>query len=101
MDVQVVRLDWVRKNEERSTPQLDPSKSLSAIQPLDLKEITFLLKRPEDFLTDGDIAAAQVLLIRAANAGSLQAALKVGMTFDPIFLAQSGVLGLAPDVALA
>ena len=101
MDVQVVRLEWIRKEEERFTPQLDPSKSLSAIQPLDLEEIAFLIKRGEDFLTVGDFAAAQIFLKRAANAGSPQAALKVGMTFDPIFLAQNRVLGLAPDVALA
>jgi hypothetical protein len=103
IDVQVVRLEWIRKEEERFTPQLDPSKSLSAIQLLDLEEeeIAFLIKRGEDFLTLGDIASAQILLKRAANAGSPQAALKVGMTFDPIFLAQNGVVGLAPDVALA
>lgn len=103
IDVQVVRLEWIRKEEERFTPQLDPSKSLSAIQLLDLEEeeIAFLIKRGEDFLTVGDIASAQILLKRAANAGSPQAALKVGMTFDPIFLAQNGVVGLAPDVALA
>jgi hypothetical protein len=116
MDVQVVRLEWVRKEEERFTPQLDPwvrkeeerftpqldpSKSPSAIQPLDSEEIAFLMKRGEDFLTAGDIAAAQIFLKRAANAGSPQAALKVGMTFDPIFLGQNGVLGLAPDAAMA
>jgi hypothetical protein len=103
IDVQVIRLEWIRKEEERFTPQLDPSKSLSAIQLLDLEEeeIAFLIKRGEDFLTVGDIASAQILLKRAANAGSPQAALKVGMTFDPIFLAQNGVVGLAPDVALA
>jgi hypothetical protein len=103
IDVQVVRLEWIRKEEERFTPQLDPSKSLSAIKLLDLEEeeIAFLIKRGEDFLTVGDIASAQILLKRAANAGSPQAALKVGMTFDPIFLAQNGAVGLAADVALA
>jgi hypothetical protein len=101
MDLQVVRLEWIQKEEERFTPQLDPSKSLSAIQPLDLEEIAFLMKRGEDFLTFGDIPSARILLKRAANAGSPQAALKVGMTFDPIFLAKNGVRGLAPDVALA
>jgi hypothetical protein len=101
MDVQVVRLEWIREKEERSTPQLAPSKPPPGIQPLDPEEIATLIKRGEEFLKTGDIAGAQISLKRAANAGNAQAALEVGMTFDPVFLTQRGVLGFAPDVAQA
>jgi hypothetical protein len=101
MDVQVVRLEWIRKKEDRLTPQLDPSKPPPVIQPVDPKQITILIERGEEFLKSGDIAAARISLTRAANAGNAQAALEVGMTFDPGFLAQKGVLGFAPDVAQA
>jgi hypothetical protein len=52
MDVQVVRLEWIRKEEERFTPQLDSSKPQSAFQPLELAEIE--LKRAEDSQETGD-----------------------------------------------
>jgi TPR repeat protein len=41
------------------------------------------------------------LLKRAANAGNAQAALELGMTFDPASLVERGVVGSAPDVAQA
>lgn len=103
MDVQVVRFEWIRKEKEEkySTPEPDRSKSPPVISPLNPEEIAFLIKRGDDFLSVGDIAAAQMLLKRAANAGSAQAALEVGMSFDPVFLAERGVLGFAADVAQA
>ena len=101
MDVQVTRLEWIREKEERSTPRLDTSKPPPGIQPLDPEEIATLIKRGEEFLKTGDIAGAQISLKRAANAGNAQAALEVGMTFDPVFLTERGVLGFAPDVAQA
>jgi hypothetical protein len=102
MDVQVVRLEWIRKKEDRLTPHLDTSKPPPPVlQPPDPKETTTLMESGEEFLKTGDIAAARISLIRAANAGNAQAALMVGMTFDPGFLAQRGVLGFAPDVAQA
>jgi TPR repeat protein len=52
-------------------------------------------------LRHGEIAAARLLLRRAAGAGHAQAALKLGMTFDPAFLTKWGVLGIAADEAQA
>jgi TPR repeat protein len=74
-----------------------PEQPKPALQPLDPEEIATLLKRAEDFLKIGDIAAARLALRRAAAAGNAQAALSLGMTFDPAVLAEQGVLGLAPD----
>ena len=60
-------------------------------------EVAALMKRADDFLRTGDIASARLVLARAAGAGDAQAALTLGGTFDPGFLAEKGVLGPAPD----
>jgi hypothetical protein len=101
MDSQVVRLEWIQKKEERLTRPLEPSKPPPVIQTLGPEEIATMLKRGEDFLKNGDIASARLLLKRAANVGNAKAALELGMTFDPVFLAERGVLGSAPDVVQA
>jgi hypothetical protein len=93
---QVVRLEWIEKKEQGSAPQPDASKPPAVIQ-LDPEAIATL----EQFLKDGDILSARLLLKRAASAGNAQAALELGMTFDPAFLAERGVVGFAPDVSQA
>jgi hypothetical protein len=111
MDSQIVRLEWVQKkeNEARLTPRLDatrleptrPEPAKPVVQPLDPEEIATLVRRAEDFLKIGDIAAARLALRRAANSGHAPAALALGMTFDPFFLAELGVLGFAAEPAQA
>jgi hypothetical protein len=110
MDSQIVRLEWVQKKEEaRLTPRLDatrleptrPEPAKPAVQPLDPEEIATLVRRAEDFLKIGDIAAARLALRRAANSGHAPAALTLGRTFDPSFLAEQGVLGFAAEPAQA
>ncbi len=41
------------------------------------------------------------MLRQAANSGNAQAALDLGMTFDPAFLAKWGAVGFTADVAQA
>jgi TPR repeat protein len=65
------------------------------------EEIAILVKRGNDLLTDGDIAAARLLLRRAAEAGSAEAALALGTTFDPVALQRLGAIGASPDLAKA
>ena len=96
LDSQVVRLEWIEKKEQRPTPQTNASKPPTVIQ-LDPDAIATL----ERFLKDGDILSARLLLKRAASAGNAQAALKLGMTFDPVFLSERGVVGFGPDVEQA
>ena len=74
-----------------------PQPPKPVLQPLEPEEIATLLQRAEEFLKIGDIAAARLALRRAAAAGNAQAALSLGMTYDPAVLAEQGVLGLAPD----
>jgi hypothetical protein len=72
-----------------------------ALQPIDGSEIAALLKRGQDYLQNGDIVSARLMLRRAATAGDPHAALLLGATFDPIVLRDLGVLGFSPDPAQA
>jgi hypothetical protein len=76
----------------------EPAPEGKAVQPvIDPQEVVALLKRGQDYLQNGDIVSARLMLRRAANAGDPQAALLLGATFDPIVLRDLGVLGFTPD----
>ena len=60
-----------------------------------------LMARGRELLRNGDIAAARLALGRAARAGNAPAALELGMSFDPKFLHQLGVVGLRPEIEQA
>jgi hypothetical protein len=72
-----------------------------AIQQLDPSEIASSLKRADDLIASGDLAAARLVLRRAANAGDARAAMTLGGTYDPVILEKLGVHGFVPDVAMA
>jgi hypothetical protein len=69
--------------------------------PLDSDEIATLVKRGQDFIANGDLAAARLLLRRAAEAGSADAALTLGTTYDPVMLRRIGAIGATADLAQA
>jgi len=102
MDSQAFRLEWIRKNETRPAPQPppqpEPSKQPPAAPAIDPADVATLVR---NFLKNGDIASARLLLKQSANAGNAQAALELGMTFDPVFLKKWNVPGFAPDAAQA
>ncbi len=60
-----------------------------------------LLARGDVYLRAGDIASARLFYERAADAGDGHAALQVGATFDPTFLASVGLRSLPGDPAQA
>jgi hypothetical protein len=68
---------------------------------LDPGEIATLIKRSQAFIQNGDLPSARILLQRAADAGSPDAALALGATYDPLAIRQLGVIGLQPDAARA
>lgn len=85
-----------------ATPQASPP----AVQPpadqhLTATEIAALVTRGDAFLSAGDIASARLFYERAADAGDSAAALRLGATFDPIFLGRVGVRGNPGDPARA
>ncbi len=63
--------------------------------------MTALIKRGKDSLMSGDIISARLLLRRAADAGSADAALALGATFDPVVIRRLGAVGMTPDIAQA
>jgi hypothetical protein len=72
-----------------------------AIHHLDASEIAALLKRAESLVGSGDLAAARLVLRRAAEAGDARAAMMLGGTYDPTVLDKLGVHGLVPDLTMA
>jgi len=64
-------------------------------------EVATLVKRGKDALGSGDLAAARLLLRRAAEAGNADAAMALGATFDPLVIRRMGAIGAEPDAARA
>jgi hypothetical protein len=105
IDSQIVRLEWLPKQEIRQAPSPIPNKAApnpaAEIHALAPEEIAALIRRGEDFFKAGDVPSARIALRRAAQSGNAQAALALGATFDPILLAERGVIGFAPDATQA
>jgi hypothetical protein len=79
----------------------EPTMSADAIHHLEPDVIAALLRRADALIASGDVAAARLVLRRAANAGDAAAAMMLAGTYDPANLAKLGVHGIVPDVAMA
>jgi len=80
-----------------------PSKQalVSAVPAANPEDLKLLIARGKQFVEVGDLVAARILFLRAVTAGDAAAAVAMGETYDPIFLADRGVLGVPanPDKA--
>ena len=105
VDTRVVKLEWVPKAEEAAPAAPPAARPVIAVAPqqpqLDPEEINRLIRHGTKLLQSGDIAPARLMLQRAAQAGSGQAALTLGGTYDPEVLREMGVLGFAANPAKA
>jgi hypothetical protein len=81
-----------------SGPQPPRLKGGTTATPLSADEIAARVSRSSDFLKNGDFAAARLLLRRAAESGSANAALMLGKTFDPLYLNELGAVGIQSDI---
>jgi len=72
-----------------------------APMPLSAEATVALIRRGDELLSVGDMVAARLTYERAAAGGNGAAATGVAKTYDPVFLAQSGVRGLRGDPARA
>jgi hypothetical protein len=88
-DRQTLRLQWSAPKREAETRKLDPD------------EIATMLKRGEELFENGDISSARLLLQRAAEGGSEQAAMALAASFDPGVMRNLGVRGVEADVEKA
>ena len=89
-----------------STPQTtaaapEPVAPVDIIHHLEASEIASLLKRADALIASGDVAAARLVLRRAAEAGDARAAMMLAGTYDPTVLDKLSVHGVVPDLAMA
>jgi TPR repeat protein len=68
---------------------------------IDADELAGLLKRARSLIEIGDIAAARLLLERAAGAREASAALLLAQTYDPAVLGTPDMRSITPDPAMA
>jgi TPR repeat protein len=64
-------------------------------------ELAALLARGDVLFSKGDLLAARLFYERAADGGDGQAALKLGETFDPVFLDRAHLRGARGDWSMA
>jgi hypothetical protein len=103
----VVEEAFATRNDPQSLPETvatpvpqlpSPPPPANSAPAIGADEIATLVKRGKDLLLNGDFASARLLLRRATEAGSADAALALGATFDPAVLAKLGAIGAAPDI---
>jgi hypothetical protein len=76
------------------TPAAAPA-TAAPLPPSDL--VSALIQRGDELLQLRDIAAARLLYERAALSGNAHAAMLAGKTYDPLYFAETGITGIAPD----
>ena len=78
-----------------------PVKTLPPIKTLDAETLAALMARARSLMTVGDIAAARLLLERAANAQDATAAFVLAQTYDPAVLGTRDTRSITADAAAA
>jgi hypothetical protein len=111
-DRKSLQLEWTA----RSTPTPMASNSKGASSPvastpvasaepaqrhLGASDITLLVKRGAEMMTNGNIGAARMLFRPAAEAGDQAAAFALAETYDPSVLEKLGAKGITSDTVLA
>jgi hypothetical protein len=83
------------------TATTGPMPAPSPIRRLDDDEVVMLEERGHQLMRTGDVAAARLMLQRAAEAGSPRASLDLGTTYDPMTRGPLALGGIKPDAAMA
>jgi hypothetical protein len=105
---QLAESDSLSSNAPQQAASIAEPQPTGAKQPfpkqpaaLDDNEISAFVNRGNNLLKEGDFAAARVLFERAANAGSAEAALALGSTYDPLAIKRLGAIAVKPDMESA
>jgi hypothetical protein len=85
---------------DREEPK-PPISTVPAPRQLNGEEIAVLLKRGKDLIATGDLAAARLVLQRAADANDVEATLALAATYDPYVLRELKVYSFAADGGMA
>jgi hypothetical protein len=100
-----IRFEWVVASQVRKVEAaVEHSKdkpSTTANRQLSSQQVTSLLKRGNELISSGDLAAARLVLKPAAEAGDPRAAEVLAETYDPNVLQKLSVHGMTPDQAIA
>lgn len=92
--------------QAQSQPQAQAPAAAAPVPPepvrtLDADTLAGLMTRARNLMSVGDIAAARLLLERAANAKDATAALLLAQTYDPAVLGTSDARSIIADTAVA
>jgi TPR repeat protein len=85
----------------QAAPVAESTIPADPIRHLDPDEIASALRRATALIASGDLAAARLVLRRAADAGDARSAMTLAETYDPAILEKLGVHGVVPDLAKA
>jgi hypothetical protein len=97
IESRAVRLEWIAKSDSPPTKRIEPGVlNARAVQPMS-PENAVLMEKGQVLMRSGDIASARLLFQRLANAGIADAALALAATYDPQYLAQHNLIGVAGD----
>jgi len=100
-DIKTAYQSALQGGAPRAAAVAEPMIPGDAIHHLDPNEIVSSLKRGDVLIASGDLAAARLVLRRAADAGDARAAMTLAETYDPAILEKLGVHGVVPDLAMA
>ena len=92
--------------QQQPQPIASPGPAVAAraeppVREINPDEVAGFVRRAQDLLATGDLQAARLLLLRAAQAHDARAALLLAKSFDPIVSKQSGMADAEPDLAQA
>ena len=98
IDRREVRFEWLAKKESQPEPggSILPANP-APVQSLNADFASSLMRRGQDFLGTGDIAAARILFKRLAEAGIADGAFAMAQTYDPRYLTEHKVIGVVGD----
>jgi hypothetical protein len=98
IESRAARLEWIAKSDTSpSAKQIEPETLNAPSAQLMNAEDAALMERGRDLLKSGDVASARLLFQRLANAGMADAALILAATYDPRYLVQHNLIGVAGD----
>ena len=97
IESRAARLEWIAKSDSPPTKRIEPGVlNARAVQPMS-PENAVLMEKGQVLMRSGDIASARLLFQRLADAGIADAALALAATYDPRYLAQHNLIGVAGD----
>ena len=98
IESRAVRLEWIAKSNSSPPMKQIEAEAVNtpAVPPMN-PENAALMEKGQVLMRSGDIASARLLFQRLANAGIADAALALAATYDPRYLAQHNLIGVAGD----